>query len=206
MMKANAKNPLPARIGIYSGTFDPVHAGHLTFALQAMTAGRLDRLYFLPERQSRSKPGAEHFAHRVAMLKRAARPHRRFGVIESVEINFSVERTLPKLFKQFSHSQLIFLVGSDVAAQLANWPKVDHLLHHCELIIATRGQDTIEQMQQLVAGWPAQPRALTVLEGYAADVSSDAVREGLRRRQTPRGLLTSVARYSNRNWLYVSLS
>jgi cytidyltransferase-like protein len=60
-----------SRIGIYSGTFDPVHAGHMAFALQAMQEAKLDRLYFLPERRPRYKQGVEHFAHRVAMLERA---------------------------------------------------------------------------------------------------------------------------------------
>ena len=44
-----------ARIGIYAGTFDPVHAGHVAFALQSLEAAKLDRVYFLPERRPRGK-------------------------------------------------------------------------------------------------------------------------------------------------------
>src|SRR4051812_4657029 len=94
------------RIGIYAGTFDPVHSGHVSFALQALKAAELDKVYFLPERRPRNKQHVEHFGHRTAMLKRAAQPHSQFEVLEMVDISFSVERTLPKLQKQFEGDQL----------------------------------------------------------------------------------------------------
>src|SRR5581483_3364510 len=87
------------RIGIYSGVFDPVHAGHIGFALQAVERAGLDKVYFLPERRPYHKQGVEHFGHRVAMLKRATRPHPALSVLELEDISFTVERTLPKLQK-----------------------------------------------------------------------------------------------------------
>src|SRR5271170_320213 len=99
------------RIGIYSGTFDPVHSGHVAFALQAMKDARLDLIYFLPERRPRHKQGVAHFAHRIAMLKHAARPYRNFKVMELTDISFLPERTIPKLCREFSGHQLVFLFG-----------------------------------------------------------------------------------------------
>lgn len=193
------------RIGIYAGTFDPVHAGHITFALQSLEAGKLDKVYFLPERQPRKKRDAEHFGHRVAMLNRAIKPHPQFEVMELVDVNFSVERTLPKLRTQFEDDQLVFLFGSDVLVGLPDWPKVDILLSEAELIIGLRHQDNREAMHKLIESWPLQPKVLTMFPSYAPDVSSGLVREALRERKTADGLLTSVERYSDRNWLYVSL-
>jgi nicotinate-nucleotide adenylyltransferase len=69
------------RIGIYSGTFDPVHSGHISFALQSLKAAKLDKVYFLPERRPRNKQQVEHFGHRVAMLKRAIKPYPEFNVL-----------------------------------------------------------------------------------------------------------------------------
>jgi nicotinate-nucleotide adenylyltransferase len=194
------------RIGIYSGTFDPVHAGHISFALQAMRLAELDKLYFLPERRPRGKQGVEHFGHRVAMLKRALRPYPRFDVMELVDVNFSVERTLPKLQQLFAGDQLIFLQGSDVIKHLFEWPNAEALVTTAELIVSVRAGDTVPEIQQLIDSWPVRPKEVTVFESYAADVSSRLVRNGLRERQNPPGLLESVARYSNRHWLYVSLS
>ena len=195
-----------SRIGIYAGTFDPVHAGHISFALQALQVARLDKVYFLPERRPRDKSGVEHFGHRVAMLKRALKPHQRFGVLELVDVNFSVERTLPALQKQFAGDELVFLLGSDVVPGLANWPHANRLLAGNELVIGLRNQDDRASLHTIVEAWPVQPKAVTIFPSYAPAVSSGRVREALRRRQPAAGLLTSVERYSDRHWLYVSIA
>jgi nicotinate-nucleotide adenylyltransferase len=152
-----------SRIGVYAGSFDPVHAGHISFALQALQAAQLDKIYFLPERRPRAKQHVEHFGHRVAMLRRAIEPHSQFGILELVDVSFSVERTLPELQQQFEGDELVFLFGSDVVSGFKDWPHVDQ-------------------------------------------VSSGKVREALRKREPVSGLLKSVERYSDHNWLYVSLA
>jgi nicotinate-nucleotide adenylyltransferase len=194
------------RIGIYSGTFDPVHTGHVAFAIQALQVAKLDEIYFLPERQPRDKQGVAHFAHRVAMLNRAARPYPQFHVLELTDISFSVERTLPKLHRRFSGNQLVFLFGSDIIAGLMSWPKVERLLNKCELVIGVRNKYDIEGVKRQITEWPIQPANLTIFVSYAPDVSSGNVREALRRRENVHGLLSSVQRYSDHNWLYVSFS
>lgn len=197
---------VPKRIGIYAGTFDPVHTGHVAFALQAVQVAKLDKMYFLPERQPRHKQGTEHFVHRVAMLKRAAKPHPQFQVLELPDVSFSVERTLPRLQRQFSGNQLVFLFGSDVIPGFMEWPKAERLLKHCELVIGVRNQDDLLYVKQQITNWPIQPTNLSIFASYAPDVSSGSVREALRRRENIHGLLTSVQRYSDHNWLYVSFN
>ncbi len=194
------------RIGIYAGTFDPVHAGHVSFGLQAVTAAQLDMVYFLPERRPRGKQYVEHFGHRVAMLSRALAPHPQFAVLELVDGSFSVERTLPQLRRQFAGDQLVFLFGSDVVPQLAEWPKADRLLQDAELVIGLRYHDDRDSIHRIIEAWPVQPAAVTLFASYAPEVSSGRVREALRTRQPAQGLLTSVERYSNHNWLYISLT
>jgi len=194
------------RIGIYAGTFDPVHAGHVSFALQAILAARLDKVYFLPERRPRNKQHVEHFGHRVAMLRRAIKPHPQFEVLELVDVSFSVERTLPELQRRFKGSELVFLFGSDVLQNLRNWSKADQLLAESELVIGLREQDDRGKLHGLIEAWPVPPKALTIFASYAPEVSSGRIRDALRRRQPTSGLLTSVERYSDHNWLYVSLN
>lgn len=193
------------RIGIYSGVFDPVHAGHIGFALQAMEKAGLDKVYFLPERRPRHKQGVEHFGHRVAMLKRATRPHPKLDILELEDTSFTMERTLPRLQKRFSGHQLVFLFGSDAVQELPNWPKAENLLKTSELVVGVRSESALEHIRQDIQGWPAKPQQLCIFESYAPDISSGKVREALRRRTYARGLLLSVARYANRNWLYISL-
>jgi nicotinate-nucleotide adenylyltransferase len=195
-----------SRIGIYAGTFDPVHSGHIAFALQALQATQLDKIYFLPERQPRAKPSSTHFGHRVAMLKRALAPHKQFEILELVDVNFSVQRTLPELKRQFEGSELVFLFGSDVVAQLADWPNAERLMREGEMVIGLRNQDDRTSLHATIETWPAQPKVVNILASYAPEVSSGKVRSALRRRQVAKGMLTSVERYSNHHWLYVSLS
>lgn len=201
----NTQKTVARRLGIYAGTFDPVHAGHIAFALQALQAAQLDTVYFLPERRPRDKQQVEHFGHRVAMLNRALGPHPQFEVLELVDVSFSVQRTVAQLQQQFDGDELVFLFGSDVVPGLADWPHADQLLANHELVIGLRAQDDHDSLQRIIETWPTPPRLVTMFPSYAPDVSSGLVREALRRGTGTPGLLTSVERYSDRNWLYVSL-
>ncbi|HYH36244.1 MAG TPA: nicotinate-nicotinamide nucleotide adenylyltransferase [Candidatus Saccharimonadales bacterium] len=195
------------RIGIYAGTFNPVHSGHIAFALQAIQAVRLDKVCFLPERQPRAKQEVEHFGHRMGMLRQALKPHPRLEAMELVDVNFSVKRTLPQLRQKFPGSQLIFLFGSDIVPGLAGWPYADQFLEGNELVIGVRSRDKREDLRAIIETWKTQPTSVTIFDSYAPDISSGIVREALRTGQaaTP-GLLKSVERYSDRHWLYVSLA
>ncbi|MGC1176777.1 MAG: adenylyltransferase/cytidyltransferase family protein [Candidatus Saccharimonadales bacterium] len=195
-----------ARIGIYAGTFNPVHAGHITFALQAVEAAELDELYFLPERQPRSKKGVEHFGHRVAMLRRAAAPHPKFEILELEDVNFSVKQTLPRLRKRFPGDQLVFLFGSDAISHLLDWPLIDRLLAGNELVIGVREEGSQEELKATISKWPVRPPVVTLFPSYAPAVSSGKIRSAMRRGRQTAGLLKSVERYSDQHWLYVSLS
>lgn len=197
---------MSSRIGIYAGTFDPVHAGHIAFALQAMRRAKLDRVYFVPERRPRQKAGVEHFAHRAAMLRRAALPHPDFDVLELEDVSFSVEYTLPRLRRRFANDQLVFLFGSDTARQIIDWPLAERLLRRDELVVGVRQRDNLKELEAAIGNWPVRPKALTIFESHSPAVSSRKIRESLRSRRPVSGLLSSVKRYSAQHWLYISLA
>lgn len=196
------------RIGIYSGAFDPVHSGHIAFALQAVQAAQLDEVIFLPERRPRYKPGVEHYAHRMAMIRRALEPHPLLSVMETVDRHYSVHRTLPQLRALLPGVQLAFLMGSDAALSVPTWPGARRLLQTSELIVGIRAQHQPESVGRAIADWEEQPRHLTLLQSYAPAVSSAQIRNALRRNQPAEGLglLASVRRYAEQEWLYVSAS
>ena len=197
---------MTSRIGIYAGTFDPVHSGHITFALQAMEHAGLDAIYFLPERKPRQKQGVEHFGHRVAMLKRACKPHPKFSVLELDDVSFTIRRTLPVLQKEFQDSQLVFLFGSDAIAQLPNWNFSDKLLQKCELVVGVRSTETMQDVINAVGQWETAPKHLYAFNSYAPEIAASEIRKALRTNQNTKGALSSVKQYSNQNWLYVSVS
>jgi len=196
----------PLRIGIYSGTFNPVHSGHVTFALQALQTANLDKVYFLPERRPRYKQNVEHYGHRIAMIRQALHLHPKLDVLETDDVSFTVTRTLPRLERRFTGAELVFLMGSDVSIHMSSWPNIELLLERSELAIGLRAGTSWHDVRLRLSALPATPRAVHVVESYAPHVSSKKVRQGLRERRYVHGLLASVARYSNKNWLYVSLS
>ena len=67
------------RVGIYPGAFDPVHKGHIAFALAAITAHQLDKVFFLPEPSPRHKQGVKALDHRVEMVRLATANDPRIG-------------------------------------------------------------------------------------------------------------------------------
>jgi len=193
------------RIGIYSGTFNPIHLGHITFALQALREAKLDRVYLMPERHHVNKQDVAHFGHRVAMIKQAIKPHAKLSVIESHEISFSVNKTLPKLQNRFKNDQLVFLVGSDSLVGMSQWPQINNLLLVSELVVGIREGDQ-SRVLNLIAQLPTQPKAKYIIDSYAPSVSSSKIRHALRNQLETEGILSSVRRYSNKNWLYISLA
>lgn len=193
------------RVGIYSGAFNPVHAGHIAFALQSVKAANLDKVFFMPERYRPNKTDIAHFGHRVAMIRQAIRPYNSFGLIENSDVSFSVEKTLPKLRNQFFGATLVFLMGSDNLENLKDWPKVDTLLKYSELVVGIRAGHKLK-VDEWVKNLPRSPKSICLINSFAPSVSSTKIREALRRQQEADGLLSSVRRYSDSNWLYISLA
>jgi nicotinate (nicotinamide) nucleotide adenylyltransferase len=178
----------------------------VTFALQAIEKANLDEVIFLPERQPRYKTGVEHFGHRVAMLNRAVRPHKKLNVMELTDRHFSVMRTLSQLQRRFPGAQLVFLVGSDALTYLPAWPDAERLLAASELVVGVRDDTTLERVEEQVNALPQAPLASLVLRSHVAAASSGQVRAALRRRISAAGCLPSVQRYAAQNWLYVSVN
>lgn len=197
---------LSYRIGIYAGAFNPVHAGHIAFALQALERANLDEVYFLPERKPRDKVGVEHFGHRVAMINRAVKPHPKFYVLELNDISLTVKRTIPEIQKRFPNALIVILVGSDVVASIPVWPDSTKLLKDCEIVVGVRNNETVEEIEKQIDSWKVPPRTAYVFKSYAPHVSSSKIRNALRENTLAEGGLTSVKRYSDKNWLYVSVS
>ncbi len=192
------------RIGIYAGAFDPVHVGHIAFALQALDAANLDEVIFMPERRPRDKPGVEHFAHRVAMLKAALAPHPRLSVLETVEAQFSVKRTFPGLKTLLPQAQLVFLMGSDTVMSLPVWRYASRLMEQCEFAVGLRATGQRIEVVKSITTWNPGLNGVVLIDSYAPTVSSSKIRQAIRHNKPQQGLLRSVHRYAKREWLYVS--
>jgi nicotinate-nucleotide adenylyltransferase len=127
-------------VGIFGGTFDPVHVGHLAIARAALDSAGLDRVIFVPARRSPLKttgPVAGE-ADRLAMLEYAVKDESRFAV-SSVELeragpSFTVD-TLEALKGE---GELALILGSDALADLPKWRSPERIRELATLLVARR--------------------------------------------------------------------
>ncbi len=194
----------PRKIGIYSGTFDPVHKGHIGFALAAAKAASLDFIYFLPDVLPYHKTGVTHYGHRVAMLKLALIPHQSLRVVELSDKQFTIARTLPKLQRLFVHDELHLLLGSDVLESLrdGHWPNSERLLSTVRLITGVRSGHELERAKQILS--TIQPHGIAIETNRPA-ASSQTIRNALQKGHNAPESLESIRQYINEHWLYISL-
>jgi nicotinate-nucleotide adenylyltransferase len=170
-------------IGLFGGTFDPPHAGHLIVAQDAALALGLDRILFIPAAQPPHKIGTPvtGAALRLDMLKLAVGEDARFG-IERLELersgpSFTVD-TL-RLLREAEDVELTLLMGADQYAEFSSWREPEEIRRLARLAVLMR-----EGMSGAAAGSGAswRPFAVEMADGTLSvavtriDISSTAVR------------------------------
>ena len=169
------------RIGIYPGTFDPVHQGHLAFCLKALEQGELDEIVLIPECLPRNKPGATELSERLALLEEATAFSPFLSVTTLTSDRFTVEQTLPELYRRFEGAKLSLLIGSDVVSSLGTWEGIRTLTSNMSLVIGMREADTVSTVE-LTLRQIGQSQNISVryslIETVHADVASSRIRKG----------------------------
>ncbi|MEI6890966.1 MAG: nicotinate-nucleotide adenylyltransferase [Pontiella sp.] len=144
------------RIGIFGGTFDPVHVGHLVIAQDAAEQLGLSEIIFIPaaippHKQHVQQSSAEH---RLSMLDVALEGDVRFNVSDIEARRGGVSYTFDTICEVKSNQSdidLVLIVGSDTLIDLHNWYKIDELLGLCEVASFRRpGDGDLKQIEQKV--------------------------------------------------------
>jgi len=182
------------RIGIYGGTFNPVHHGHLILARQALEEFKLDRLIFVPAAESPFKI-QNHTApagDRLAMLRLAIAGEDRFSVdpleIERGGISYSIDTV--KMFRSRDpEAELFFLVGEDNADRLTEWHRFEELKKLVCFVVLSRSED-FESSE-----YPVVQRRI--------EISSTEIRNRVAKQESITYLVPeSVKRYIEQHQLY----
>jgi nicotinate-nucleotide adenylyltransferase len=184
------------RIGIFAGTFDPIHRGHVAFAQAAAKQLNLDKVLVMPERSPRGKL-ASSFEHRVRMTRLATGPHRKLKTVVLDDERFTVQYTLPKLEALYPDAELVMLVGSDVVHTFGmRWPHLDVLLAKVELAISLRVGESEEAVRAMLDELSIPVRA-SIVQGPHPHLSATEVRSG-----NLQGIEPLVRQYIEQNQLY----
>ena len=144
------------RVGVFGGTFDPVHVGHLIHAEQCRAQARLDLVLFVPAALPPHKQGREltPFVHRAEMLTLAISGNPAFRVDEIEKDragpSYTVE-TLRQLHERRPGDELCFILGSDSLCDLHLWYEPRRILELAELIVMERPDSPVFSAAELKA-------------------------------------------------------
>ena len=169
------------KVGIFGGTFDPIHQGHMIIAEQVMSELGLSRVVFVPggipphkEASSVRAPAEDRFD----MVEAAAADNERF-LVDRVEVDagrpmHSVE-TVPLLKERSPNDDWYFISGADEVSNLLAWKEPDRLLEEVVMIAATRPGYDLGKLQHLEAGLRNFDRIFPV-ECTRVDISATGIR------------------------------
>jgi len=161
------------RLGLFGGSFDPVHLGHLLVAQAAREELSLDRLFFIPAAQSPFKPDQPPAAplERLRLLRLALagktwcelddQEIRRGGVSYTVDTARDYQRRFPG-------AQLYYLIGGDHVAQLPKWRDAADLARFVEFVVIPRPGQAETPLPSPFRG--------PCLKGFPLGVSSSQIR------------------------------
>src|SRR5579863_8988924 len=145
-------------VGLFGGTFDPIHRGHLALARAARERYKISRIYFVPANvpPHKQRQPLSAFAHRYAMLALATAQEKDFvpSLLEAPEDsgadssrrdktrverpNYTVD-TVKRLKGSFKKADRLFLlIGIDAFADIAKWHQGEALFRECEFVVASR--------------------------------------------------------------------
>ena len=131
------------KIGLFGGSFDPVHFGHLLVALAAVEELGLDRLFFIPAAQSPFKPDSQPApaAVRLQLLRLALAGKTNFEIDEQEirrgGVSYTVD-TLRDYAKKLPGANLFYLIGTDHVAKLNEWREPSELARLAEFVVIPR--------------------------------------------------------------------
>lgn len=195
------------RVGVFGGTFDPVHVGHLIVAMELRHALKLDRLIFVPAGRPPHKTAQDIVddTDRVAML--------RLAIAETPELELSTldldhgalsytADLLVRLQQQLSAARLFFLMGNDSLRDFPNWFEPDRIVSLAELGVAARLGAPVD-LAALEATVPATRGRVHLVETPLIGVASRDIRRRVRRNEPIRFQVPpSVERYIRSRGLY----
>jgi len=165
------------RLGLFGGSFDPVHNGHLLVALAALEELSLERIFFVPAAQSPFKPESKPApaALRVRMLRLALAGQTRYEVddqeIRRGGTSYTID-TVRDYCRRFPKAEVFYLIGADHIPQLHKWRAAEELAAAVDFVAIPRPGE----------GAPTAPPGFRVrtLRGFPLALSSSQIRERAR--------------------------
>ena len=196
------------RIGIFGGTFDPIHIGHLILAEEAWFQLKLDCIYLVPAGDPPHKRDIElsPVAHRLRMCELATQDidYCKVSRVDADRPGPHYTSDMVRLVRQQvgPETELYFLMGMDSLRDFPTWHEAAWLLENCRLVALSRHDVTLD-WAQLEAALPGIRERVIILDMPELEIASNTLRHRVRigwpiRHQVPR----AVEEYIYANHLY----
>ena len=200
------------KIGVFGGTFDPIHIGHIVAANVTRKQLDLDTILFVPCWESPLKESSRPVAasHRLAMVKIGTKKENHFSVsgleVEREGISYTVEtvRDLKRHYR--SDAKLYLMVGSDAFKDMHRWRDPERIAEMCEIVVILRPgvEDCVVDGETRVR--PQQPADPITITGPTVGVSATELRRKIYKGEPVKHLLPPrVGDYIKKNKLYEAL-
>lgn len=195
------------RLGIFGGTFDPPHVGHLLAASDAYEHLALDRLVLVPAATQplKARRVTAPAADRLAMVRLTVGGDARLEA-DSIEVDreglsYTVD-TLKDFARRFPSAEMFFLVGADVLSSFHQW-RDPHTILELAMLAVLRRADSGEGEGPVVEMDGELARRAAFVPTRRIDVSSTEIRDRVRSGRSIHGFVTdAVAEYIGSHGLY----
>ena len=213
------------RIGLFGGTFNPIHSGHLRAAEIVQKKFHLDKILFIPSYIPPHKDTAEITSptHRLKMVELALDPYSHFVPcsieVDAKEKSYSI-LTLNKIKNLYPEALIFFILGLDAFIEIDTWKDYELVLEQCFFIVINRQGDCFDEAKKVLTEEYREKMyeiskseaikddllfsfRIFLLPIDALDVASTEVRERIKRGDSIKGLVPGqVELYIKENKLY----
>lgn len=175
------------RIGIYGGSFNPVHNGHIHLALTAVSELELDRLYLVPSKISPHRSSAEYVSgdDRLEMLRLACGVSDKLSVcdyeLRSDRVSYTIY-TVREFRRRYPDAELFLLVGSDMLLSFETWYCFEEILRECTLAVVSRCEGDMAELEKK-AEELLKFGKITVCKAAPVEISSTDIRKKIAKNQ-----------------------
>ena len=192
----------PVRLGVFGGTFDPPHVGHVTLTRELRESGVVDEILWIPVAIPPHKPSGPRTSPELRMeMVRAAIDGRANQSASNIELlregpSYTVD-TLRALRSEHPEAAPVLIMGSDQFAELAEWHEAEEVVQLADVCVLPRGGG------ELAAGRPRLSVVWCAADVASIDVSSSGIRKRVREGRPYRHLVPeAVAEIIEREELY----
>lgn len=179
---------MPIKTGLYGGSFNPIHKGHVHLARQLLRTLHLDEVWFLVSPQNPLKVESD-LAPEQVRLELARLALRRYKRLNASDYEFHLPRpsytwnTLQALSKDYPDREFILLIGGDNWLRFPKWYRHDDILKNYRIAIYPRTDNEIDP--------DTLPPNVTMMNAETIDVSSTEIRQRLQEGRSVSGLVTT---------------